>query len=123
LRCEFNAPEMGARREKLNSDARALLGSIADIYDPAFLLFLGHRIDERDIRAHFKRLVQVEQAAMRVDHDGLAVFTKLPPVRVLARRAYRYAREDSGAPPLIALLPFRHGHELSCNARDHESTK
>src|SRR5882762_5086938 len=114
---------MGAGREKLYSDARAFFGSIADIYDPAFLLFLGHRIDQRNVRAQFQRLVQVEQTAMRVDHDGLAVFTKLPPVRVLARSAHGYAREDSGAPSLVALLRFRHGHKSSCNAPDGESTK
>lgn len=103
---------MRAGREEFHPDARSLLGRVAEVDHPALLLFFRHRIDKGDIRAHLKSFMQVEQAAMRVDHDGLAVFPELPAIGVLARRAHGYAREDAGAAPLVALWRIRHSHKV-----------
>jgi hypothetical protein len=102
LRSEINTPEMRARGKELNANPCAFFGQIANINDATFLLFFGDGIDQHHIRAEFERFLQVEQAAMSIDHDGLAVLAKFPAVGILARGADRDSREYARTASLIA---------------------
>ena len=69
--------------EKLEAYALAFIVGIAEKDDTAFLLFLREWIGEHDHRVHVKRLIEVEQAAMCIDHNRLASLAEAPPVRIL----------------------------------------
>ena len=102
LRSKIHTPKMRAGRMKFNSNARALLRRVSHVNDAAFLLFFRHRIDQRQVRAQLERFVQIEQPAVRVDDNGLAVLAELASLHVLARSAHRYAREHARTAPLVA---------------------
>src|ERR1700728_556579 len=105
---EFDAPEMRAGAEKLYADTRATLGRVAEIDHAALLLFFRGGIDEHQIRAELELLVQIEQAAVRVDHDGLALGAELLAQNVLALRLHGDAREDAGAATFAAGCGLNH---------------
>jgi hypothetical protein len=107
---ELDAPEMRARAEKLDADARTFLRCVAHVDDAALLLFLGGGIDEDQFRPEFEHLIQIEQAAVGVDHDRLALGAKSPAFYVLPFRMNGDAREDTGATPLAACLRSWHRH-------------
>ena len=91
---ELDAPEMRAGAQEFNSHARALLGSVAQIDDAAFLLFLGRGIDEHDIRSELQFLIQIEQTAVGVDHDCLAFRPEFLAEHVFALRLDRNPGKD-----------------------------
>ena len=62
---------MRTGRKKLDADARALFRYIAQIDDAALLLFLGRGIDENKLGADHERVIEIQQASMRVDRNGL----------------------------------------------------
>jgi hypothetical protein len=74
---------MRCRSEKFEAYALAFIVGIAEKDDPAFLLFLRERIGENDHRVHMERLIEVEQAAVRIDHNRLASFAEAPSVGIL----------------------------------------
>jgi hypothetical protein len=63
---------------------------------------------------------------MSIDHDSLAVFTKLPALNALSRRAHGDASKNARTPALTAALfvnlSFVHVYLISCMANDREST-
>jgi hypothetical protein len=69
---QFDAPEMRSRGDKFDAHALAVLGVVAEIDHPAFLLFLRGGIGEYEQRSHFQVLVGVEQSAMRIDNNRFA---------------------------------------------------
>lgn len=79
---EFNAPEVGRRREEFDADALALfgIGLIAEINDAAFLVFLREGVSDDEEGAHFDGLLSVEQSPMGIDYNRLAGFAE-PPVQ------------------------------------------
>jgi hypothetical protein len=107
---EFYTPEMRARAEKLDADAGALFRCVAHVDDAALLLFLSCGIDEDKLRPEFEHFIQIEQAAVGVDYDRLALGAKSPALHVLPFRVNGNAREDTGAAPLAACLRFWHRH-------------
>jgi len=114
---EFDAPEMRARAEEFDADASAFFRGVAEVDDAAFLLFFSRRIDENQFGAKLERFVQVEQTAMSVDHNRLALSAEFPPFDVLSRRVDRNARKDAGTAPLLRDLRFWHRH--SYRAMEH----
>jgi hypothetical protein len=122
LRGEIDTPEMRAGGKEFNTDTCALFGSVAQIDDAAFLFFFGDGIDEHDFGAERERFLQIKQAAVRVNHDGLAVLAEFPAVAILGHRAHRYSRENAGTAPGGAVLWFAHGSLVSCIGPDIEST-
>ena len=114
---KFDAPEMRARAEEFDADASAFFRGVAEVDDAAFLFFFSRRIDENQFRAKLERFVQVEQTAVSVDNDRLALGAEFPPFDVLPRRVDRNARKDAGAAPLLRDLRFWHRH--SYRAMEH----
>jgi len=88
---------MRGGREEFDADALALVGKVADKNDAAFLLFFGYRVDQKNVGAEFDFRLHVEQRAMSVDDDGLAVLTEFAALGGLARGAHGNAREDACA--------------------------
>jgi hypothetical protein len=86
------------------------------------LLFFGDWIDQHDFGTERERLLQIKQATMRIDDDGLAVLAEFPAIAVLGHRAHRYSRENAGTAPGGAVLWFTHGYLVSCIGPDTEST-
>ena len=109
---EFEAPEVGARRKKLDAYAGAFIGSVAKIDDAALLLFFGDGIDEDEFGSQFEGFLQVKQAAVRVHHNGMARFPEFAAVTAFSLRAHGDPRKDAGAAALGARLRFcRRGHK------------
>jgi len=102
---------MRAWAEKLDADARAFFGGVAQINDAAFLLFLCGGVDENEFGAEFERLIQIKQAAVSVDHDRLALRAEFPAFQVLPLCLHGDPCEDAGTAPLARGLRFWHRHE------------
>lgn len=92
---ELNSPEMRRGRQKFQAYSLPLVRSVAKIYHAALLFFVAGRIGHLQLSAHFHRFIQIEKAAVRVDHDGLASFSEFVPVAVHAADLYWDAREDA----------------------------
>ena len=122
LRGEIDTPEMRAGGKEFNTDTCALFGSVAQIDDAAFLFFFGDGIDEHDFGAERERFLQIKQAAMRVDDDGLAVLAEFFAIAIFGHSAHGDAREDAGTATGRAVLRFAHGYLLCCIGPDTEST-
>lgn len=122
LRSEINTPKVRRRRQELDPDARALIGSVTHVDDPAFLLFFRYRIAEHNFISNVQRLMQVKQAAVRADDDGLAALAKFAPLHVFPCRANQNAGENSRTASLIVLLRFQGAHTISWNGEPFEST-
>jgi len=67
---------------------------------------------QHHIAAQFQCFLQVQQAAMRVDHDGLRVLAEFPAVGVLARRSNGDTGEYAGTSSRVGCLCLWHGHIL-----------
>jgi hypothetical protein len=113
---EFNSPEVRAGREEFDADASALVGGFADEDDPALLLFIRRGIIEHELRSDLERLLKVEEAAMGVDDDRLAVLAEFAAVGIAARGADGDAREDSRTTALggAALRLWHNTFRLQC---------
>ncbi len=116
LRCKLNAPESGRRREKFQTDTLAFLTGIAEINDPAVLIFFSRGIAERYLRAQFDGSVQVNEPAVRVHHDGLTGFAELAAIGVPAARMHGKPGKHAGTATLLTGVQvrcFERGHECS----------
>jgi hypothetical protein len=91
---ELDTPEVRAGREEFDADARALIGSVSQIDNAAFLLFFCDRIDQDKVGAQFDGLLKVEEATMSVDDNGLTVLAELAAVGIFPCRTDGDARED-----------------------------
>lgn len=90
--------------EKFEPYALAFIVGITEKDDPAFLLLLREWIGENDHCVHIERLIEVEQAAVRIDHNRLASFAEAPSVGILSRGDHAYLHEHPcTAPDLIDL--------------------
>ena len=97
---------MGARREKFDADTRALLGCVAQVNHAAFLFLFGAGIDENEVRAELKFVLQINESAVRVDDDRVAVLAKFAPVIGSSLRADGNAGKHPGTTALRACLRF-----------------
>jgi hypothetical protein len=122
LLCEFDTPKMRARGEKFDAHARAFFGCIAEIDHTAFLFFFGDGIDEHDFGAKRERFLQIEQAAVRVNDDGLAILAEFLTIAIFGHGAHRNSREDARTAAGCAVLWFAHGYLVSCIGLATEST-
>jgi hypothetical protein len=98
-RHEVDTPEMRRGGEELDADALASFGGIAEKHDAAFLLFLGERIGENDHGVHVERLIEVDQAAVRIDDDRFAGFAEAAFIGILSRDDHAHPHEDPGTAP------------------------
>ena len=103
---EFYAPELRTRNEKLNADAGSLVRGLADIYDTAFLLFVGNGVDEGNVGAYVNGFSEVDQAAVSIDHDGLAVVAELAAHLIDSFGPHRYTHEYSRTAALLGAIGF-----------------
>ena len=98
--------------EEFDADALAFIGGIAEKNDAAFLLFLREGIGEDEHGVHVERLVQVHQAAVRVDHDGFAGFAEAAIVGILSRDHHAHPHEDAGTAPSLVDIVLGHGKSM-----------
>ena len=63
--------------EELDTYALAAIGRLTEIDDATLLLFLGFRVGEHQHFAVIDFVLEHQQSAVRVDHDGLADLFKL----------------------------------------------
>ena len=103
---------MGRRGEELDADALTFLTDFADIDDADFLLFLGGRAAEDEHGVVLDWLVEIEQAAVSVEDNGLASLAKLAAIGVFARDPDVDAQEDSRAASGCGIGEFRHGETM-----------
>ena len=75
---------MRGRGEELDADAYAAFADIAEKDDAAFLFFLGFRIDEDKHFAAVHFVLEHEQAAVLVDHQGFANLAEFAPLMAAA---------------------------------------
>jgi len=75
---------MGGRGEELDADADAAVAGIAEEDDAAFLLFLGFGIDQDEHFAAVHFVLEHEQAAVLVDHQGFANLAEFAPLMAAA---------------------------------------
>src|SRR5579862_1128543 len=108
---EFHTPEVRAGREEFDAHARPLVRGVADVDDPALLLFLGGRVDQDHLGAKLKRFLEIDEPAVRVDHDRLADLAELAAVGVLPGGADRQAGKDPRTPAFFAVWGVRHHHQ------------
>ena len=97
--------------KELDADALAFVGGIAEKHDAAFLLFLREGIGEDEHGVHVERLVQVDQAAVRIDDDGFAGFAEAAVVGILSRSDHAHPHEDPGT--ASNLVDIRLWHDKS----------
>jgi hypothetical protein len=109
---QFDAPEKGSWGNKFDAHALAFLGIVAEIDDPAFLLFLSGGIDEYEQRSYLQILLGVEQSAMGADHDRFAGMPKPPALLILARELHANSHELSGAAPFSFVGDLGHGTSM-----------
>jgi hypothetical protein len=105
---EVYAPEMRRGSEELKANALAFLGGVTQKNDAAFLLFLRERVRDHEDPVHLERLVQIHQAAVRIDYDGFAGFTKTAAVGIFPSHDYAHTHEDSGTTPNLVEFRLRH---------------
>src|SRR5579864_5842429 len=84
-RHEIHAPEMRRGREEFDANALPFVGCVSQKHDAGFLLFLREWIGEDHYGIKGKRLVQINQAAVRADDDGFASLAEPADVGVLSR--------------------------------------
>ena len=122
LLCKFHTPEMRAGREKLHPDSRTLIRSVSHIDDAAFLLFFGSRVFENKLGPEIEFFLQIKQTTVRVDHDGLAVFSKFAARVALTFGLDWNARKHPRTAPFAAGLYFGRRMQLSWIVTRFEST-
>ena len=95
-------------REEFDADALAFVVRFAEKDDAGFLLLLREGIGENEDGVHGERLVQVHQAAVRIDHDRLAFRAKFAALEILPLGLHGDTREDAGTAPLARGLRLWH---------------
>src|SRR5882762_7686914 len=83
--------------EELQAYALTFISGVTEKHDAAFLLFLRERVGDDELRILVQRLVQIHQAAVRIDYDGFAGFAKTAAVRVFTRHDHAHTHKDPGA--------------------------
>jgi hypothetical protein len=109
---EIDTPEMWRRGEELKADPLAFIGGVAKKDDAAFLLFLCEWVGNDEYRIHVERLIQVHQAAVRIDHDGLAGLAETAAVGVLPGDDYAHPHEHSGTASSFIEIRFWHDNSM-----------
>ena len=99
-------------REEFDADALAFVGRFTEKDDTRFLLFLREGIGEDEHGIHGERLVQVHQAAVRVDHDGFAGLAKAPIVGILSRNNHTHPHEDPGTSANLVEIVLGHDETM-----------
>ena len=97
---------MGAGAKKLNANASAFIGCITEIDNAALLLLFSGWIGQDQFGAEFERLVQIEQAAVRIDDDGLTLGAEFAAFGVFPGDMHRDARKDAGTAAFLGDLRF-----------------
>src|SRR5208282_370589 len=113
---KLDAPKVGRRGDKFKAEALAPLGGAANIDHAAFLILFGGGTAQGNQGAHLHFRVQIQQGAVRVDHDGLRLFGEAMAAGVAPRGANVHARKNARAASFVLL--FLRGHtSVSCPKR------
>ena len=88
---------MRRRRKKLYANPLPFIGNIAHKHHPAFLLFFRHRVNQHQVRAHLELRLHVQQRAMSIHHDRLAILAEFSAGGGFPGSTHRNAREDACA--------------------------
>ena len=107
-RVKIDAPEVRRRRQKLHSHPLATLPALSQEHNPAFLLFLGQRVDQHQHLAAVHLVPQHQQASMGIHHQGFADFTELPPIVAAALGLQLHLVEYALAAPRRCIEHFIH---------------
>jgi hypothetical protein len=98
--------------EEFDADALAFVGGLAEKDDSGFQFFLREWIGEDDHGIHGKRLVQVHQAAMRVDHDRFASLAEAAIVGILSRDNNPHSHKNPATTANLVIIVFGHGGSM-----------
>lgn len=97
---EFQSPEVRRGRQKFYADPLAPLARLSLKNHPAFLLFQGLRIRQNEHLAVIDLVLQQQQAAVRVHHNGLARLFEFLSVVRSALRLHTHLMEGPPASPV-----------------------
>jgi len=99
--------------QEFEAHALAFVSGVAEKHDAAFLLFLGERIGENDHCVHAERLIEVQQAAMRIDDNRFAGLAEAAAVGILSRCDHAHPHENAGTPSgLVDFHSLCHGKSM-----------
>ena len=105
---EFDAPEVGTGGQEFDADALAFLTDFTEIDDTNFLFFLCGGTVENQHGAILDRLIEIEQAAVSVNDDGLTGLAELASVGIFTGNPHADAHEDSRAAAGSGIGDFGH---------------
>src|SRR5215468_4617010 len=105
---EFETPEVRRWGEELDADPLAAIRGLTKIDDAALLLFLRFRMGEHEHFTVIDFVLEHQQAAVRVDHDGLADFLELAAIVSAAGRLHAHPVKDASAAARRYMEDFRH---------------
>jgi hypothetical protein len=108
-RFEINAPEMRRRRQELHTHAGAAVASVAQVDNPAFLLFLRYRIHQDQHFAIVDFMAKIQEPAMSAHDQGLADFPKLPALVTAPEGLQTHLMKDALAAALRSFSEVYHG--------------
>jgi len=106
---EVDAPEMRGRGEEFDADAEAAVAGVAEENDATLQLFLGFGIDEDEHLAAVHFVLEHEQAAVLVDHQGFADFAEFAALVAAALSLQAHLVELALAATGAGLEDFGHG--------------
>ena len=98
--------------EKFDADALAFVGRLSQKDDARFLLFLRERVGEDDDRIHGQRLVQIQEAAVRVDYDGFAGLPEAAIVGIFSGHNYTHPHKDPRTSANFVVIGLGHGKSM-----------
>jgi len=98
--------------EKFDADALAFVGRLSQKDDARFLLFLRERVGEDDHRIHDQRLVQIQEAAVCVDHDGFAGLPEAAIVGVFSGHNHTHPHKNAGTSANFVVIGLGHGKSM-----------
>lgn len=105
---KINSPEMRSRCQELHAYANALAPTVSQVHNPAFLFFLGFGIHQYQHLPVVHFMPQVQQPAMRANHQSFAHLAKLPPLMAAPQGLQPHLVEHALAASLRALSEFSH---------------
>ena len=109
---------MGAGAKEFNTNASAFIGCVAEIDNAALLLLFSGWIGQDQFGAEFERLVQIEQAAVRIDDNGLTLGAEFAALGVFPGNMHGNPRKDAGTAAFLGDLRFWHVFNIvQCTAR------
>jgi hypothetical protein len=95
-------------REELESNALAFIRGVSEKHDAAFLLFLREWVGDDQNRIHIQRLIQIHQAAVRIDHHGFAGFPKTAAVGIFSSDNHTHTHKNPRAAPKFTYVCLQH---------------